>query len=92
MIADNRLDMSTGTHSSPVYRVDFGNGGLWHYSSFYEHEHDDFVHHMRPASESSSQLEPRSAPNPYNTIRWGSGGFGKWKLKLQLPTHFPLTH
>jgi hypothetical protein len=69
------LDMSTGMHSSPVYQVNFGDGGLWHFSSFYEHEHGDFVHHMRPASE--TELEKRSAPNPYNTIRWKSGGFGK---------------
>ena len=67
--------MSTGIHSSPVYQIDFGDGGLRHYSSFYEHETDAFVHHMRPASE--MDLEKRSAPNPYNTIRWGSGGLGK---------------
>ena len=68
--------MSTGMHSLPVYQVDFGNGGVWHFSSFYEHEHGDFVHHMRPSSK--SELDKRSAPNPYNTIRWGSGGFGAY--------------
>lgn len=65
-------------HSSPVYQVNFGDGGLRHFSSFYEHEHGDFVHHMWTASE--TELEKRSAPNPYNTIRWKSGGFGKSEL------------
>lgn len=33
---------------------------------------------MRPASE--TDLEKCTAPNPYNTIRWGSGGIGKIQL------------
>jgi hypothetical protein len=69
------LDVSTGMHSSPFYQLNFGDGGLWHFSSFYEHERGDFVNHMRPASE--TEIEKRFAPNPYNTIRWKSGGFGK---------------
>ncbi|KAG9755574.1 hypothetical protein KCU73_g5346, partial [Aureobasidium melanogenum] len=51
-------------HTSPIYELDTGAGGKWHFSAFFDPDSGTFIHHMHSAAE--TRLAKRSAP--YDTI------------------------
>lgn len=60
-------------HISPIYELNTGAGGEWHFSAFFDPDSGTFIHHMHSAAE--TRLAKRSAPYGYDTVRWESGGF-----------------